>query len=56
MGQQQGGWYPAGKEMAVVNGKWKAIPFCSIGQLMNWRSDWFEEAGFKEFPGTWEEL
>ena len=56
MGQQQGGWYPAGKEMAVVNGKWKAIPFCSIGQLMNWRSDWFEEVGFKEFPGTWEEL
>ncbi len=54
--KQQGGWYPAGKEMAVVNGKWKAIPFCSIGQLMNWRSDWFEEVGFKEFPGTWEEL
>ncbi len=56
MGKQQGGWYPAGKEMAVVDGKWKAIPFCSIGQLMNWRSDWFAEVGVKEFPGTWDEL
>jgi multiple sugar transport system substrate-binding protein len=56
MGKEQGGWYPGGKEMAVVNGKWKAIPFCSIGQLMNWRSDWFAEIGVKEFPGTWEEL
>ena len=56
MGKEQGGWYPAGQEMAVVNGKWKAIPFCSIGQLMNWRSDWFAEVGFKEFPETWDEL
>ena len=56
MGKEQGGWYPAAREMAVVNGKWKAIPFCSIGQLMNWRSDWFAEVGFKEFPETWDEL
>jgi multiple sugar transport system substrate-binding protein len=56
MGKEQGGWYPAAREMAIVNGKWKAIPFCSIGQLMNWRSDWFAEVGFKEFPGTWDEL
>jgi multiple sugar transport system substrate-binding protein len=23
---------------------------------MNWRSDWFAEVGFKEFPDTWDEL
>ena len=56
MGKEQGGWYPAGREMAMVNGKWKAIPFCSIGQLMNWRSDWFAEIGVKEFPQTWDEF
>jgi multiple sugar transport system substrate-binding protein len=56
MGKEQGGWYPAAREMAVVNGKWKAVPFCSIGQLMNWRSDWFAEVGFKEFPESWDEL
>ena len=56
IGKQQGGWYPAGKEMAVVDGKWKAIPFCNIGQLMNWRTDWFAEVGVKKFPDTWDEL
>ena len=56
MGKKQGGWYDVAKEMAVVNGKWKAIPFCNIGQLMNWRTDWFAEVGVKKFPETWEEL
>src|SRR5262249_20162716 len=44
-GQKQGGWYEAAREAAVVNGKWKAIPFSNIGQLMNWRTDWFAEVG-----------
>ena len=29
------------KEAVIVNGKWKAIPFGNVGQLMNWRTDWF---------------
>ena len=40
----------------VVNGKWKAIPFGNVGQLMNYRIDWFNEAGVKEFPDTWDGL
>ena len=40
----------------VVNGKWKAIPFGNVGQLMNWRTDWFAEVGVKEFPDTWDGL
>jgi multiple sugar transport system substrate-binding protein len=56
VGKAQGGWYDAGKEAVVVNGKWKAIPFSNIGQLMNWRTDWFAEVGVKKFPDTWEEL
>ena len=44
------------KEAVVVNGKWKAIPFGNIGQLMNWRTDWFAEVGVKKFPDTWDEL
>src|SRR6185437_15171476 len=43
-------------EAVVIDGKWKAIPFGNIGQLMNWRADWFEQAGYKEFPDTWEGL
>ena len=56
IGKAQGGWYDAGQEAVVVDGKWKAIPFANIGQLMNWRTDWFAEVGVKKFPETWEEL
>ena len=55
-GQKHGGWYDAAKETAVVNGKWRAVPFSNIGQLMNWRTDWFKEVGVTKFPETWEEL
>ncbi len=55
-GKQQGGWYPAAQEAAVIDGKWKAIPHSNIGQLMNWRTDFFAEVGVKTFPDTWEEL
>jgi ABC-type glycerol-3-phosphate transport system substrate-binding protein len=56
IGKKQGGWCDAAKEAAVVNGKWKTIPLSNIGQLMNWRTDWFAEVGFKTFPETWDEL
>ena len=44
------------KKSVIVNGKWKAIPFGNVGQLMNWRSDWFGEVGIKDFPDTWDGL
>src|ERR1700726_2377196 len=56
IGKKQGGWYDAAKEAGIVNGKWKAIPHSNIGQLMNWRTDWFKEVGVTKFPDTWEEL
>jgi multiple sugar transport system substrate-binding protein len=56
IGRKNGGWYDSIKEAVVVNGKWKAIPFGNVGQLMNWRSDWFTEAGIKDFPDTWDGL
>jgi multiple sugar transport system substrate-binding protein len=56
IGKEQGGWNDNAKEAVVVNGKWKAIPFGNIGQLMNWRTDWFKEVGIEKFPDTWDEL
>jgi multiple sugar transport system substrate-binding protein len=56
IGKQAGGWHDSAAEAVVVNGKWKAIPFGNIGQLMNYRTDWFDEAGVKTFPETWDEL
>jgi multiple sugar transport system substrate-binding protein len=54
IGKKNGGWYDSIKESAIVNGKWKAVPFGNVGQLMNWRSDWFGEVGIKDFPDTWD--
>ena len=56
IGKKNGGWYDFIKEAVVVNGKWKAIPFGNVGQIMNWRTDWFAEVGVKDFPDTWDEL
>ncbi len=56
IGGQPGGWYDAAKDAAVVNGKWRAVPFGNVGQLMNWRTDWFGAAGYQTFPDTWDEL
>ena len=56
IGKKNGGWYESIKEAVIVNGKWKAIPFGNVGQLMNWRTDWFAEVGVKDFPDTWDEL
>lgn len=55
-GKDNGGWYPAAAEAVVVDGKWKAVPFGNVGQLMVWRMDWFKEVGFEKFPDTWDEL
>jgi len=35
IGDKNGGWYDAGREAVLVEGKWKSVPFCNIGQLMN---------------------
>ena len=50
LGKAQGGWYDAGREGVAVEGKWKAIPFANIGQLMNWRTYYFAEVGVKKVP------
>jgi len=55
-GKEQGGWYDAAKESSVVNGKWKSVPHSNIGQLMNFRTDYFKEVGVTKFPDTWDEL
>ena len=56
IGDKAGGWHATAAEACVVNNKWKALPFGNIGQLMNWRTDWFAEVGVKDFPDTWDGL
>ncbi len=54
VGKQQGGWYDEIKRLSIDKGKWKTVPQANIGQLMNYRKDWFDEAGIKQFPDTWD--
>jgi multiple sugar transport system substrate-binding protein len=56
VGKQQGGWYDEIKRLSVDKGKWKSVPNGNIGQLMNYRKDWFDEAGVRSFPETWDEF
>jgi multiple sugar transport system substrate-binding protein len=56
IGRQQGGWYPEVKNLSVWQGKWKSVPFGNIGQVMVYRRDWFDAAGFTTFPDTWDEF
>jgi multiple sugar transport system substrate-binding protein len=56
IGKQQGGWYPEIKSLSVWEGKWKSVPFGNIGQVMVYRKDWFDKAGFTSFPETWEQF
>lgn len=52
----QGGFYPGIVEISKWKGVWKSVPFGNIGQVMVYRRDWFEEAGVKKFPDTWDEF
>jgi multiple sugar transport system substrate-binding protein len=55
-GKAQGGWYDEIKRLSVWEGKWRSVPHGNIGQVMNYRKDWFEEAGIHKFPETWDEF
>ena len=56
VGKKLGGWHENVTDAAVVNGKWKTLPWGNIGQLEVYRTDWFKEAGITKFPETWEDL
>jgi multiple sugar transport system substrate-binding protein len=56
LGDQQEGWYDTAPAVSTAEGKWYAIPMGSHTMMANWRVDWFQEAGYEEFPDTWEEL
>jgi len=56
IGKTQGGWYPEITRLSRWDGVWKSVPHGNIGQVMVYRRDWFEEAGVKTFPDTWDEF
>jgi multiple sugar transport system substrate-binding protein len=56
VGKKLGGWHETVLDAAIINKKWKTLPWGNIGQLEVYRTDWFKEVGVTKFPDTWEEL
>ena len=53
IGKKFGGWIPSAVSLAVVEGRWYAIPDFYILLPMLWRKDLFEQNNLKP-PDTWE--
>ena len=39
-----------------VRGEWRAIPYTQVPNAWSYRTDYFEKAGVRSFPKTWDEL
>ena len=52
----QGGYYDVSRQIATVGNKWIGVPWTIGGGLIAYRKSWLEEAGYKTFPETWDDL
>jgi hypothetical protein len=55
VGKAQGGIYAASQQLNKVGNQWVAMPWSVVPALIAYRKSWFEEAGAKEFPKTWQQ-
>jgi len=56
IGSQQGGWYDYPKSNCLTSGgRWVGVPYFIISWAVNYREDWFKEAGL-EYPKTWDDF
>ena len=56
LGEKYGGWYEIPARYGQRGDGWIALPLCIGGNYMNYRTGWFEEAGWDKFPETTDEL
>src|SRR5262245_14255532 len=54
--KEQGGFYEVFKPSFQVGGKWLGMPHSIVGNAIAYRKSWLREAGFGEFPKTWDDL
>ena len=54
--KRDGAYYEFIRKAGFVDGRWKAVPLCSVNPTWNYREDWFKEEGSGKFPDTWDEL
>jgi len=55
LGKAQGGFYAPVEQAAKVGKVWRVVPHAIIGGQIAYRKSLFEEAGYKEFPKTWQQ-
>ncbi|HZD66490.1 MAG TPA: extracellular solute-binding protein [Acidimicrobiales bacterium] len=56
VGKAHGGWFHTAELYGKSNGKWIALPLGANGSEWLYRKSWLEQAGFKQFPKTTDEL
>lgn len=55
IGKAQGGWYKLASANTSSSGKYFSMPMAIIGAMNAYRKSWFAEAGYNEFPKTWDQ-
>ncbi len=51
-----GGYLPAGTFQCNDGSRWIAVPLGQHNWFMNYRQDWFKEAGYDKFPDNFDDL
>ncbi len=54
--QRLGKVHPVNEAFCKVRGVWRAIPYTQVPNAWSYRTDYFEKAGVRSFPKTWDEL
>jgi multiple sugar transport system substrate-binding protein len=52
LGKKYGGWVPSATTYGRSGNKWIAIPICFNGNMINYRIQAMQKAGFQKFPAT----
>jgi multiple sugar transport system substrate-binding protein len=52
LGKKYGGWVPSAVSYGRSSNKWIAIPICFNGNMINYRIQAMQKAGFSKFPAT----
>jgi multiple sugar transport system substrate-binding protein len=55
VGKEQSGYYKVSTGNTGTGGKFFSMPLCIIGAMNVYRKSWFAEAGYNEFPKTWDQ-
>ncbi|TMI80981.1 MAG: carbohydrate ABC transporter substrate-binding protein [Bacillati bacterium ANGP1] len=48
--------HPVNEAYCKVRGEWRAIPYTQVPNAWSYRTDYFDKAGVRSFPKTWDEL